>query len=337
MKSEKAILAEQQTRKFPIDEGRFIKVRGVDQWITLRGRVRSNPVIVIVAGTGAALSPLAPFFEMWEKDFTLVQWDQPAAGATHSENPNLIESLSLEGLALDGLAVVEYVRTRLEVDAVILLGLSGGSVVGLKMIQLCPEVFSAYVGSGQFVDWAEQDSLSYTLVLDKAQREGNDEALLELQEIGPPPYADSNHDVIKSKYAGAMTDAESEAFPAISALWTTALSAPPATAHYLAPGLQLANPRDLSLAAYNRIRAELMAFNAHCLGLTFQVPVFFLQGQFDLYSVTCAVQKYAAEITAPVSRTVIIKGGGHSPFLMREKFLQALNLHVRPTVMRQEG
>ena len=40
----------------PIDEGAFVPIDGVPQWVTIRGRDRANPALVIVTGPGAAFS-----------------------------------------------------------------------------------------------------------------------------------------------------------------------------------------------------------------------------------------------------------------------------------------
>ena len=60
-----------------IDEGMFVKIGGIDQWITIRGQDRDNPVLLVLhGGPGATTSPLAPNFLGWEKDFTVACWDQ---------------------------------------------------------------------------------------------------------------------------------------------------------------------------------------------------------------------------------------------------------------------
>ena len=70
-----------------IDEGRFVRIGGIEQWITIRGDDRSNPVLLYLhGGPGFPMSFMAPAFADWEKDFTLVQWDQPGGGATYSRN-----------------------------------------------------------------------------------------------------------------------------------------------------------------------------------------------------------------------------------------------------------
>ena len=69
-----------------IDQGLFVDVHGVEQWITLRGERRDNPVLLFIPGCGAGFGAMAPYFESWERDYTLAQWDQPRAGFTLAKN-----------------------------------------------------------------------------------------------------------------------------------------------------------------------------------------------------------------------------------------------------------
>jgi hypothetical protein len=65
-----------------IDEAMFAPIGGIEQWITIRGWDRNNPVLLYVdGGPGGATSPFN-VFSRWEKVFTVVQWDQRGAGKT---------------------------------------------------------------------------------------------------------------------------------------------------------------------------------------------------------------------------------------------------------------
>jgi hypothetical protein len=60
-----------------IDEGNYVPVGGIEQWITIRGEDRNNPVLLFVhGGPGDVTNPWSfAFFAPWEKYFTIVQWD----------------------------------------------------------------------------------------------------------------------------------------------------------------------------------------------------------------------------------------------------------------------
>jgi len=76
-----------------VKEEMFVRIGGIDQWITIKGDDRNNPVLLFLhGGPGDALSPFADaMFAGWEKDFTLVQWDQRGAGRTYGKSDPSIE------------------------------------------------------------------------------------------------------------------------------------------------------------------------------------------------------------------------------------------------------
>jgi pimeloyl-ACP methyl ester carboxylesterase len=132
----------------------FIKINGLDQQVFIHGEEPSHPPLLVVGGAGVALSRMAAFFEPWETAFRVVHWDQP-----------MDESVTFDSLAADGLAVAEAVRAELQVETIVLLGASGGSIVGLKMVKARPDLFSAYVGTGQIVRGTDVTESKEGLVL----------------------------------------------------------------------------------------------------------------------------------------------------------------------------
>ena len=73
-----------------IDEARYVEVGGIQQWITIRGEDRNNPVLLFLhGGPGDATNPWGyAGFRLWLKHFTVVQWDQRGAGRTFGKNPD---------------------------------------------------------------------------------------------------------------------------------------------------------------------------------------------------------------------------------------------------------
>jgi pimeloyl-ACP methyl ester carboxylesterase len=140
-----------------------------------------------------------------------------------------------------------------------------------------------------------------------------------------------NKDARKSRYSGAPTPSESQAFGELLALAAAAMAGEPPGATYLAQGVSWPEPRPRSFAAYIELHDALTMFDARRqLRPRYEVPMFFVQGADDLYSVTAEVQRYAAEIDAPHVELVTIDGAGHSVMFVRDAFLAALERHVRP-------
>ena len=319
------IPATADSKRLALEEGFFAPIGGLQQWLTIRGANARNPVLLIVGGPGYALSALAPFFAPWESSFTLVQWDQPGAGATHAnkDNPPL-DRLPLTRLIDDGLAVVELVCRRMRVDKLLVLGLSGGSAVALSMVSQRPERFAGYAGCGQIVNWARQNALSYKLICKQARDSGNSSALDELERIGPPPYLDSACDAVKAKYAAAMTADEQAAFASLDPATLAALRTPPAAATYVPSDMVLEDPRTLSFETYTRLREELQRFDANSLGRYFSMPLLFLQGEHDAFTITSDVRQFASQLIAPKVELAMIPGGGHNCIFLRDLVLVEL-------------
>lgn len=313
-----------------IDVGFFADVRGAPQWITLRGADAANPALLMIFGPGASFTRMAPFFAPWEQAFTLAQWDQPGGGATFARNGET--PLSLDRLAADAAAVAETACARLGVTKLVVLGVSGGSIVALKLAKARPDLVAAFVGTGQIVHWARQAALGYRLTLDAARSRGDAAAVAALEAAGPPPYADLVTEMAASFYLNAQTDAERAAFETLDPVTAAAHAAPPAAARYVPDGLQLPDGRVRGATAYAALRDEIAAFDAWAMGLSFAVPMVFLQGDADLYTPTAEVEAYAAALQAPGVRLELVEGGGHSAVFMREAFQDALLRHVRPLV-----
>jgi pimeloyl-ACP methyl ester carboxylesterase len=323
-----------ESGKPSIDEGFFADIHGSDQWITIRGSNTANPLLLILPGPGAGICRMAPFFVPWERDFTIVQWDQPGAGATHASPRSTSRiGLSYNRLVTDAIAVVELVCKKLAASKLVVLGLSGGTIIGLQLIKRRPDLVSAYVGTGQVVHWARQDALSYQSVLDQARAAGDRAAIAELEAIGEPPYKNTAADAIKSKYAGALTTVEQLSLASLDPSVFAAMKTAPPEARYVPKDIVLEDIATVALVTYDLLRDEIVSFDAYQLGLEFSIPMFFLQGELDLFTVTSEVQEYANEILAPRKEFILVPGGGHSCHLMRDTFLSLLNEHVRPSVL----
>lgn len=311
----------------PVDEGLFVPIHGLDQWVTIRGRDRANPAVMILPGAGAGFSVFAPLFEPWLDGWTVVQWDQPGAGWTAARN-GPAQGLSYDRLAADGLAVAQAVLARLGQETLTLFCLSGGSVVGLKMIKARPDLFSAYVAQGQVANWARQEALSYRMVLDRARADGDAEGVRALEAVGPPPWGDVAKDAVRGLRANALTPAEAAAFAPLMAK----LRSPPADASWIPAGLQPGDGQAAGFAAFAQLKPELAAFDAASLGLDFEVPLFFFQGAQDAHTPAAEVEAYAAQVRAPQVHFELIEEAGHSAVFLVDRMLGLLDRHVLPLI-----
>ena len=318
----------------PIEEGLFVEINGMEQWITIRGKDRRNPALLMLSGPGFAYSPMTPFFAPWEESYMLVQWDQPGAGATYAKNgAEGTGALTLNRLTRDGLALAELLKERFDLGPISLFGVSAGTIIGLKLIRERPDLFAGYAGNGQVVNWARQEALSYAMILDRARKAADTAAITEIEQLGPPPWSDVASVAVKAKYANVMTPAEQAAFAANSQAITGGYHSPPADASYFPKGLAAFDPMTRATKAFAELKHEIERFDARALGLTFDVPVILLQGEEDAHTVTAEVEAYAGEITSPHTVLELIPGAGHASSFLRGEMLALLDKHLRPLVV----
>ena len=120
------------------------------QWVTIRGADSANPVLLILhGGPGDILSLYVAEFAPYEKDFTVVQWDQRGAGRTYGRYGENTPDMSLSRVAADGVELAQYLRRRLAKKKVLALGHSRGTLIAIEMVKLEPDLFEAYIGAGQ--------------------------------------------------------------------------------------------------------------------------------------------------------------------------------------------
>ncbi len=176
----------------PVKEEKFVRIGGIDQWITIKGDDRSNPVLLFLhGGPGDAWSPFADaMFAGWEKNFTLVQWDQRGAGRTYAKSgPSVEPTMTVERMVQDGIEVAEFLAQNLNKKKIIIMGCSWGSMLGIYMAHSRPDLFYAYLGCAQLVNTRKEDSASYARVLELARAAGDQSAVSALTAIGPPPWS----------------------------------------------------------------------------------------------------------------------------------------------------
>lgn len=193
-----AVLAEvgRITSANGIDEARAVEIGGVQQWITVRGRDRRNPILLVIHG-GPASPELANrylFEAPWTDYFTVVEWDQRGSGKTFELNDAaaVAPTMSKERMIEDAEELVDYLRTAYHRDKIFVLGHSWGSLVGLSVAQRRPDRLYAYIGVGQIIAMKKAEKLSYDWTLAQARKAGNEQAVKELTAIAPYPEADGS-------------------------------------------------------------------------------------------------------------------------------------------------
>lgn len=312
-----------------VQEGLSIRIGGIDQWVSIRGEDRNNPVLLILhGGPGGSMLPKQYLLRGWEKDFTLVQWDQRGAGKTFSRvGATGAGTLSIDKIAADGIEVADWVRRRLDKPKIVILGHSWGTIVGSEMARRRPDLFSAYVATGQVIDMSRGEALGYRLLEARLKATG-DEA--RLKAIGPPPYPDLEtllavrrilfaHPLASERGRQTEVNMAGALEPQIS----------------LKEGLKFSAAETYSTA---QLYPAMMTYDAYDRGVRFETPVFIFQGADDIQTPAALAAEFFGKVQAPHKDLVLIPGGGHFAIIsLRDQFLQELRTRVRPLAVAADN
>lgn len=324
------------TRLFAIDspnginESGYVRIGGIDQWVQIRGQNRDNPVLLCLhGGPGGTWLPVTRLFSAWERDFTVVFWDQRGAGKTlKSTGPAIASTMSVERMAQDGIELSEHLTKRLGKKKIILLGHSFGSLLGVRMVKTRPELFHAFVGTGQVADLPRSLEMEYARLLEEARKAGDVRTQRALVTMGPPPFKNMQQVVDFFEQVGKYQPAADNT--AMDVMKQSLLSP--------IPDYSLSDEanrfKGFSAVPTWALYEELLTTKLSVLGPKFDVPVFIIQGSRDPVTPYALAEEYFKAISAPSKELVALPDGGHfAVWSQADVFLKELMTRVRPTAL----
>jgi proline iminopeptidase len=321
-----ALLSERSSvRTGAVDETGFARIGGIDQWIGIQGSDLQNPAILYLhGGPGEAQSPFLRKFVPWETDFTVVNWDQRGSGRTYGKHGPSTPGMSTPDVALDRLCedareVAEYARKRLSRKKIILVGQSWGAELGLHVVKRWPELFHAFVGTGQPVSWHLKIESQERWAREQATATGDRETLQALGDTASLPESDRRRMMASGRYRMAPSDLE------YVKIFDAFVGPPPPPTQGDAADW-IAGSR----FTFARLAPIEYSLDARKLGLDFSIPFFVIQGRDDHIAPFEVAQDYVAEVRAPKKAFIPIAGGHWACFTNATAFLEALRQHVRP-------
>lgn len=311
-----------------IDRVLFVPLGGIDQWISIRGDNRANPVLLVVhGGPGEAQWPQAEVYRPWEKAFIVVQWDQRGAGHTFGRYGGKTPDVTLDRISKDGVELAEYLSRELGKKKIIVLGHSWGSLVATRMVQMRPDLFAAYVGTGQAASWMAMINIQYDLLLAKARKDGNQATVKELEAIGRPGPTNGDHWSFLGKYNFRSLWAPTDQ------AWLQHLRS---QADELKTGEpeQFKNLEDGMQFTGEHVLPDQIATNLPNTACHIRTAYFIIQGHDDVITPTQAAVDYFKCVKAPKKELVLIPNAGHFAFMTAsDKFLEALTTKVCPVAI----
>ena len=308
-------------------EQRFVRIGGIEQWISIAGDNPANPVLLMVhGGPGVPQWQAAEHFKPWEKDFTVVLWDQRGAGHTFGRYGASTPDVTLRRIASDGVELSRYLCRTLGKKKIVLLGHSWGSLVSVHMVQQAPELFAAYVGTGQMADFHADALIQYRAILAKARRKHDTAELQALQAQGSPDPADDRQYEAYRKYLPTVLAPSDLAY-----LKAEKAGAPALNAAYPKEGPNIAAGMKFS---HSRLWPYVMQADLPKTAGTLGTAYFLIQGQKDMMAATPQAVHYFKVVQAPSKSLVVIPDAGHFALMTApDAFLGVLVRKVRPVAI----
>jgi pimeloyl-ACP methyl ester carboxylesterase len=310
-----------------VDETGFVSIGAIEQWIAIQGSDIRNPVILFLHGGPAeAQSPFLKAFVPWQAHFTVVNWDQRGSGRTYGRNGASTPGMSTPEMALDRLCedareVAEHARKRLSKKKIVLVGQSWGAELGLHVVKRWPDLFHAFVGTGQPVSWPLKIEAQERWARAQATANGDQDTLKALDDTASLPVSDPKRAGASRKYRMSPSDLEYLKMP--QAFLGT--SPPPKegdAADWIAGG-QFSFPK---LAPIE------VAFDARSVAPDVPVPYFVIQGRDDHIAPPEVAEAYVMEVRAPKKAFIPIEGGHWACFTNATAFIEALRRQVKPLI-----
>lgn len=308
-----------------IDERGYVTIGGIAQYVAITGESRANPILLFVhGGPGRSMLGFADAFRPWEKYFTVVQWDQRGTGRTYLRGgAGQSGPLTIARMTQDGIELAQYLARHLH-GKVIVVGHSWGSILGVRMAQARPDLFSAYVGTGQFVDKAQAEPVLYAALLAKARAAHDAQTVAQLQSL---PVGAARRSLVTKLWAERYAlQAERDLKSRLN------------RAAMVGAGASSAEDRNAVRAAIRlsveQLSPQMADYDIRATGLDFAVPFVLIQGEEDSQMPALLARQYFAAVHAPAKAYVPLKGGGHFAVVtMSGDFLRVLVETVRPLAM----
>jgi pimeloyl-ACP methyl ester carboxylesterase len=298
-----------------ISEKVFVSIGGVRQGMFIRGKDIRNPVLLFVPG-GPAFSEyflIDKYPSGLEDHFTVCYWEQRGGGLSCGSDIQL-QSMTLEQLTSDAIAVTNYLRERFGKDKIFMMAHSGGSVFAIQAAAKEPHLYQAYIGMAQITRQAESEKIAYTYMTEQYKISKNTKRLAQLQKY-PVLESDSNivpffKSLIREQSMhelgiGTMRNMKSVLFDIFIPVWTC-------RAYTLKEKANIWISK-FSFLPKTKLKEQVCATDIPSLIPNLEIPVYFFSGRFDLTVNVDLSKNYLHKLQAPLKGFYTFDKSAHSP------------------------
>ncbi len=285
-----------------------LKINGTNQWISIRGRDRANPVLLwLHGGPGSAQMSMSHYLDAeLEEEYVVVHWDQRGAGKSNYSGFSE-ETMTIQQFKDDTLLLISFLQESLGQEKIYLLGHSWGTQLGIELVDEYPEKFHAYIAVSQVVDHTRAVEIAGDWLRQEMKEGGDQGGLEKLNKIDNPAYYHKDYRELAQltvSYGGNYDKSFLE-------LALISFKAPEYTFidyYRLLDGMRRGGApihQDGIMTQFNYIDSI----------PEIEVPIYFLVGSYDYNTPLQLVEEYYNQIEAPAKKMIVFEDSAHTPFI----------------------
>jgi pimeloyl-ACP methyl ester carboxylesterase len=302
-----------------VAEWREVELNGTTQHITVRTEDPSNPVILFLAGGpgGSQIQATREYFDELEKDYTIINWEQPGSGRSYSARKT--EDITVDTYIEDGHALTEYLKEEFNQEKIYIIGESWGSYLGIELVQHYPEDYHAILTSGQMVDFAETEVFCYEKALEVAYSRNDEQQIKALENLEEVPVRGKNISLEIATYITYLHQYMNTIDQVNKTSWDTFDT-------LLSPEYSILDSINFTRALYytfSHVFQQLYDTDLRETHTDFEVPIYILHGSHDINAPVYLVDEYYALINAPEKELIYMEHSGHNPMINEPSLFQS--------------
>lgn len=293
-----------------ISEKIFLEINGVKEGMFIKGKNLDNPILLYLHGGMPVYFLTEKYPTHLEDNFTIVWWDQRNCGISYHSGSSQ-NAATIAQLVDDTIKLTKYLLNRFGKEKIYLMGHSGGTFLGVHVIDKAPELYEAYIGIAQMSDQMLSEKLAYDYILNRYREKNNKKMIEYFEKIRfndqnkiPMEYLKIRDDAMHELGIGTMRNMRN----VITGLFLPSLYFSEYTLtekYYLWVGK---SKFGISQNWTAMSRTNLIETN-----YDFKIPVYFFHG---IYDYTCSYElakKYFNKINAPVKGFYTFDQSAHCP------------------------
>lgn len=301
-----------------------VELNGHQEWISIRGKNRRNPVLLFLAGGPGGTQMAATRYALagLEERFVVVNWDQPGSGKSY--NAVSKDQITVNTYIKDGLALTDLLRKRFGTEKIYLMGESWGSALGIFLADAAPEKYHAFIGTGQMVDFKETEITDYKKAMKLAKASGDEKVVQKMTANGMPPYYGKDVTWKSAVYLNYLS-AYMEKDPKITNSGYHTMR------DMLSPEYGIMDSINYLrgvIDTFNQVYPQLYDIDLRKKYTKLKIPIYFFLGRHDANAPVALTQQYYDCLETSSKSIVWFEHSGHSPWLNENKFFVSQTIRV---------